>query len=175
MTELNDKTSDSLADYSDVASDDQAWDAVLPPATLTLIHLEAIVEALPRLVHEITNEPATSLDIVRVWEKDKCLDNVIPKSAFEEVPWSEIQRDKTTYGVMTYSWSDATWADLVPLLKKNARCERMWIECVTNLAQKERTAHRLTPQYPLCNGHASSLDLRATQDSTRSTSRTLTL
>lgn len=111
------ETKSSLDDYSNVTSNEEAWQAVLPPETLTLINVKALIEALPLLKNEF-KEPATSYDILRIWTKHKNLDSLLPKSAFVEVPWSEVQKDKTTYGVMTYYWGDATWADMVPLLEK---------------------------------------------------------
>ena len=81
------------------------------------------------------------------WREKRSVDDIFPPEVFVEVPWSQMKQ--TRYAVLTYSWGEAPWLELITALRKRGmfgkQADLAWIDifCVDqNADDKMETIKR---------------------------------
>ena len=94
----------------------------MPPATITFIKLRALLE------HRAELQAHTSEGIKQQhWLKHKSISKLLPDDAFLTVEWELLPCIK--YAVMSYSWRQATWGDLLTALEaRPGLLKLLWID-----------------------------------------------
>jgi hypothetical protein len=94
----------------------------MPPATITFIKLRALLE------HRAELESHTSEAIKQqYWLKHKSISKLLPDDSFLTVEWDLLSCIK--YAVLSYSWRQATWGDLLTALESRpGLLKLLWID-----------------------------------------------
>ena len=141
--------------------------AVVLPRTKTQEHetkehvLRTSFSVLEDYWHAKGGEVASKSGMERIYE-------LIPKEAFLEVPFEEIDKkniagvNKLRYGVLTYTWSDMPWKDILDKLEEEragrSDVDWFWIDifCVDQTLpaeEKMRTIKQTVPIYQNASEH----------------------
>ena len=140
----------SKAGSSKIAPDEED-DGESDGPTIRMIRCDALLECkyfkLRKDAHEWESETSQAV-LEKHWHSEKkSVDDIFPREAFVDVPWAELE--KTKYAVLTYSWAECPWLELITALRTKGmfgkKANLAWIDifCLDqNAADKMETIKR---------------------------------